>query len=224
VELAGVSAAVDRTIKFTFGGNGGAVPPYSIAVLLHFTGGKATASIDTVPACADWTQVSAKDEQHTLRKKLPLTVTGDKYTASFTDKNAVPRGQEGWDPDLDDSLAGGDATNDNMIDILDFGVLVGQYAQVLPLDTTWPIRNADFGCDGIVDSSDFTFIHQGFLTKGDLLPGPAAAASEEPRTSVSVAEFSRIVGLAYAAQADLDGDGIIGLQDLRFFLTKTGNK
>ncbi|OFX16275.1 MAG: hypothetical protein A2Z18_10355 [Armatimonadetes bacterium RBG_16_58_9] len=209
VELAGVSAAVDRTIKFTFGGNGGAVSPYSVAVPLLFTGGKATVSIDTVPACADWTHVSAKDEQHTLCKKLPLTTTGGKFTADFTGSNA---------------LAGGDATNDNMIDILDFGVLIGQYGQFLPLTTTWPVRNADFGCDGDVDSGDFTFIHQGFLTKGDLPPGPAAAASDEPRTSVSVAEFSRIVGLAYAAQADLDGDGVISLQDLRFFLTKTGNR
>ena len=114
------------------------------------------------------------------------------------------------------TLTGGDATDDNLIDILDFGVFAGQYGQ--PSHATG--RDADFSCNDTIWTEDFTFIQLNFLSSGDSQPGQALAEASLPRTSVSVREFSRIVGRAYAGRADINRDGVISLQDVRLFMLK----
>ena len=83
-------------------------------------------------------------------------------------------------------------------------------------------RHSDISGNGTVGLEDFSFVQIHFLTKGALACGNAASVSsvgaEEPRTSVSVRDLARIIGLRDAANADLNRDGMVDLTDVRLFL------
>lgn len=61
----------------------------------------------------------------------------------------------------DTELLAGDANNDNQVNILDFGVLVGEYMQ------TGGDLASDFDLDGGVNILDFGFIAENYLKVGD---------------------------------------------------------
>ena len=71
------------------------------------------------------------------------------------------------------TLRGGDANNDNTVDIGDFGVLVNVYgnsydpAVVLIPD---PLVEADFNGDGTIDIGDFGILVNNYGSTGDVLP------------------------------------------------------
>jgi hypothetical protein len=171
-----------------------------------------TANLENVPAGVLWTCVTAKDKLHTLSSKVSLgTGTGSPipYTASFAGTG--------------DALIGGDVTNDNKIDILDFGAFVGQWGwSLVAPGCSWSGRHSDISGNETVGVEDFTFIQIGFLTKGESLCDYAASVSsvgeDEPRTWVSVRELARIIGLRDAMNADLNKDGMVDLTDVKLFL------
>jgi len=201
VQLAGVTTSPQRWIKFVIGGSAGAGQRLVITRQVSFTAGTGTVTFTDLPANANWTKISAKDEQHTLRKLADLVDTGDRqYSATLV-------------------LQGGDATNDNLIDIRDFGVFAGQWGTTPDPNSTWPAKNANFDCDGSVGTPDFTFIQIGFLSRGDAEPSYAETLSMEiPLTSVSVAEMKKLIGMPAARKADVNGDGVIDLTDIKLFL------
>jgi alpha-tubulin suppressor-like RCC1 family protein len=214
VELLGVNVNVTRTIKFVIGGNEEAE-----RIILYkpvtFISGVGTATITDLPDLGNWGQLSGKDEQHTLCHTVSLDVDDNQqYSASL-------------------ELRGGDATNDNLIDIKDFGLMAGQWGTIPDPDSTWPLRNANFDCFGTVWTSDFVFIQQGFLKWGDEEPvgtepdggvGTASTTASEqpdrltPITSISVEELAEIIGLENAIKADFNQDGIVDTADIKWFI------
>lgn len=208
VELESVSvASLTREIEFQFGGDGSGTNTATVYANVVFTNGTGTVTVE-VPAGVAWTCVTAKDRQHTLRSQTTLGVAGGKYTASFTG---------------DDKLIGGDLTNDNLVDILDFGVFAGQYGTAYPGYRAWPNRDADISGDGQVETADFTYIQTHFLNRGKALCGgapDAAAGLADPKSSIRLRDLSRIIGAQAAYAADVNKDGIIDLRDVELFVQR----
>lgn len=221
VQLEGVTASLNRWIKFVIGGTGGSAGPLTITRQVAFTSGVGTETFTNLDPTGDWTRISAKDEQHTLRQTVNLQVVGPssdrQYSAAFT---------------VDDQLIGGDVTNDNIVDILDFGVFAGQYNTSPSLDTTWSTRNANISCDGNpgVGTEDFTYIQQKFLSVGDTSPsgalalsmsvGTGSTAGPSPRASISVKELAQIIGMKDAQKADVNKDKVVDAADMQLFHEK----
>ena len=66
------------------------------------------------------------------------------------------------------TLPGGDATDDNTVDIADFGVLVNAYGGQVGATGTNYLSAADFNCDGIVDIADFGILVNNYGSVGAL--------------------------------------------------------
>ena len=66
------------------------------------------------------------------------------------------------------SLLGGDANNDNVVDIGDFGVLVNAYGGDSSVGGTGYDVRADFNCDGVVDIADFGILVNDYGLSGDM--------------------------------------------------------
>lgn len=210
VELLNVDAGpFTRCITFRFQGPGGATA--TVSETMTFTNGLASATID-VP-CGNYTCVDARDTLHTLATSQTLAISGTQYTADLT-------GAFG--------LVGGNLNDDAYIDILDFGIYVGQFnADYGTADTncTTVGPHADISGDGLVTTADFTFITTNFLEFSDVCPvqammgglvtrpgtsfsGAAQAGTRiaGPVTRISVRELHQ-QGLGSLAIADLNGDG-----------------
>ncbi|HOP79450.1 MAG TPA: HYR domain-containing protein, partial [Armatimonadota bacterium] len=164
-----ITGTFTRPITFVIGGEGGGpVGPMTLVENVEFTDGFGTVELD-VPANGVWTVISAKDEKHTLRKQVEVTIPdgSTRYFATFESN----------------TLTGGDLTNDNMIDILDFSVLVSQYGT-----SGGTVRDANINGDLKVDTGDFTFIQINFLKVGEAEPsksaGPVTAPPANGSTSV----------------------------------------
>ncbi|MCC6485783.1 MAG: HYR domain-containing protein [Armatimonadetes bacterium] len=189
---------VTRCITFTFGGSGGDRNPYVVNQTAIFVNRTATFQL-TIPSGAVWNRVSAKDQKHTLRRTVDLTVENKHYTASFTGAKR---------------LLGGDLTNDNAVDIADFGVFAGQFGQALPpASCGFNGYQSDISGNGTVGSDDFSYIMVHFLQFGDDAPGKAALASLPVRTLVAH-------GIPNARAADLNNDGIVNATDVQLFAQK----
>ena len=69
------------------------------------------------------------------------------------------------------TLKGGDATNDNVIDIGDFGALVNVYNDTYSVNDPNANPNdvaADFNGDGVIDIADFSILVNNYGLSGDL--------------------------------------------------------
>lgn len=221
VELLNVDAGpFTRCITFRFQGPGGANA--TVSETMTFTNGLASATI-LVP-CGNYTCVDARDTLHTLATSQTLVVSGIQYTADFT-------GAFG--------LEGGNLNDDAYIDILDFGIYVGQFnANYGTADTTCSTTapHADISGDGLVTAADFTFIATNFLQFSDVCPvqtmlgglvtrpgatfsGAANAGGRVagPVTRISVRQL-QMQGLGNLAIADLNGDGWLDEFDVIAFL------
>ncbi|MFW5652611.1 MAG: LamG-like jellyroll fold domain-containing protein [Planctomycetota bacterium] len=167
--------------------------------------------------CGLYDCLTATDTLHLLRRTDDdgdfAIVTGgfreaDYYVSDFTDAGTT-----------DDSFLGGNFFNDHFIDILDYGVFIGEYGRNYGsgstyCDTPWP--NADANSDGIVDERDyFDFIKPNFAIFED--PGCCTDPSgATPVTSITVEELNNR-GLGHLAVADLNNDGIVNDADMEAF-------
>eukprot|EP00913_Durusdinium_trenchii_P006227 g5839.t1 len=209
----------DRCITFELIDASNAITPHS--EVMTFVGGVASGTIE-VP-CGDYVCITARDSLHTLRKtdNDHFTVVGTQYVADFTATGD------------DDRLVGGNLNDDEYIDILDFGVFIGQFGTTPSADTTCATiaPHADISGDGMVTAGDFGFIQINFLDAhemrcdGSVLPstfeGFAIGRPGVPRgpvTSISVEELlSR--GMGRLATADLNADGLLDQLDVAAFLS-----
>lgn len=202
------NAAGTRCLTFRFGGDGsGTVPPLERSVAVTFDSGTAQVVLSDIPYNALWTCLSIKDRLHTLRTTIGLTGSGGQYVPVVPD---------------DVVLIGGDLNNDNLVDILDFGVFIGQYGRTVDgPGCDWVGRHADIDGNGVVGTSDFTFIQANFLKKGDAdcLNAQVSGLSVGtlPRTSVTVEELRR-TGVQNPEAADINGDGMVDLWDVSLFV------
>ena len=161
---------------------------------VSFAGSNGTVRDVEIPVRNDYTCIAAKDGDHTLAASLSMPVVGTKYV-----------------PSSSFSLRGGDSNDDNVIDILDFGIFVADRTVVGS-----PAKDADsrsnFDRNVVVNNTDFTFISLGFLISGDSCGG-GFANGDAPIARISVKELRRR-GLGELAQADLNGDGWVDQFDI----------
>lgn len=212
VKLQGsITSSFTRTITFAIGGSAtgsGTVAPQTITANVPFVNGVGTVTLD-VPASGLWTAITAKDRKHTLRSKVDVNTSGAHYAADFTSK----------------PLMGGDLTDDNYVDILDYGVFAGQYGT-----SGGANRDADINGDGTVGTGDFTFIQINFLKPSDAVAGSAGtlmsfgtfAASPAPTvpaglSSITVKELGHRIGTARAKKADINNDRMVDATDVKLF-------
>jgi hypothetical protein len=188
---------------------------------ITFTSGLATGAVVEVP-CGDYVCITARDTLHTLRRTDDdgdFGMSGTDWVADFTSAGTT-----------NDSLIGGNLNDDKWIDILDYGIFVGQFGLTIGADSpcvTAP-PHADIDGDGIVWTEDFTFISTNFLgthetnccgapmpMRGWIRPMPQSF--DGPITRISVQELKRR-GLHDLIVADLNHDGWLDVQDMEAFL------
>lgn len=170
---------------------------------------RAAATIE-VP-CGNWTQLCAKDEQHTLFNTTTLTDAGTYYTA-----------------DTLISLRGGDTDNDSDVDINDVTWLLATFGNSpsyggCPWDGS--TRDADFSNNGNVGSEDYTFLTANWLTITSCActlprPGGLQAPVEIVATRSSVRTSALPANVVQ--KADLNRDGIVDYKDVRMFEIQHG--
>ncbi|MEQ8850451.1 MAG: cohesin domain-containing protein [Phycisphaerales bacterium] len=213
----------DRCITFELTPTGGGAPVI-VEHTMTFTGGLAVDSFD-VP-CGDYECITARDTLHTLRStdNDDFGIAGTDYVADFTTSG------DG------DELIGGNLNDDDFIDILDFGVYIGQFGTSPGADTPCGFvgPHADISGDGDVLGGDFTFIQINFLQFSEAdCPGALLMAGSPnmtvnqagvsgvetgPVESITVRELRRR-GLGHLASADLTGDGVLDQADMWAFLS-----
>jgi hypothetical protein len=108
------------------------------------------------------------------------------------------------------------------IDILDFGQFVAQYMTILNPNTICDEKHdgphADINGDGIVDELDFSFVQMNFLESSkNCVCSAGSGAGVAGRTEVSVREL-RQMGMNDLTVADLNGDGLVNMDDMSAFL------
>jgi hypothetical protein len=147
-----------------------------------------------VPVAAGYSCISVKDAAHTLASADLVPVSGTKYVpAQFT-------------------LVSGDANDDNLVDILDFGVFVTDWG-----GPRLPTARSNYNRDGAVNSGDFTFISSAFLQQGAQCGG--AYSGGAPRDRISVRDLRRM-GLGELAVADFNRDGWVDTTDVSIFMKR----
>jgi hypothetical protein len=169
--------------------------------------------------------ISARDQLHSLRAcylfaagdcdggVLSATFKGDPILGG----NWLTQGNlDGWKKDNPNA-------SHDVIDILDFGQYVSQYGAT-GLDPNTPCGytggNADINGDGRVDALDFAFVSMNFLaeSKDCCCPGDQdPAAAPVALTEVSVRDL-RTMGMSDLAVADLNGDGLVNMEDMANFM------
>ena len=202
VELAGVTDPATRCIHFVVDD----CAETAVVELSFDAFGLATATI--VVPCGTWTQLCAKDEQHTEWDTSTLTDAGTFYTA-----------------DTLLSLAGGDTDNDGDVDINDVTLLLAQFgnsasAGGCPWDTV--TRDADFSNNNIIGSEDYTFLTDNWLTFSSCnctlgADGPGGSGGVL-LTAISVEDLPADLG----ERADLNQDGVVDYKDVRAFEQRNG--
>ncbi|GJQ28061.1 MAG: hypothetical protein HBSAPP02_30930 [Phycisphaerae bacterium] len=224
VLLDGVSlgSPVQRCIQFVLK-DASSCNAVSIDVQVSFDGAAPAYGLATFTAsCSStgWLEICAKDEQHTLSDKRPLTIAGGPpyYTCS---------------PLL---LLAGDTDNDNDVDINDVTLLLVQFGSLeasggCPWDGT---RGADFDLNGAIGSPDYTALSANWLqyqsccgpfgwrlvapSDGDLVPDLIAMPSSRIVSTIDVSQLAPDV----AALADLNGDRVIDYHDVEVFESRMG--
>jgi hypothetical protein len=199
---------VVRAVEFSIGGTGGGSAPINIVRDVTFNGGSATVvftSADGLVPNTNYTRISAKDPKHTLRKLEPLVDGGgQQYTATIVMKS-------------------GDASNDNIIDIVDYGIVVSQFGQNVGQNTPdgFVGFHSDFTGNGLVQSNDVTVVTNvgQFLSLGEGLPGSVNRPDRAPRKVVSVKELYA-EGVRVAESMDLNRDGWVTVEEITGWLTK----
>lgn len=130
----------DRCITFELTPSGGGVP-VEVKANMTFNSGFASQAID-IP-CGDYECVTARDTLHTLRKTDDeFGIVGSDYVAGFTVS------------DGNDELVGGNLNDDSYIDILDFGIFIGQFGDSVGADT--PCASFVASTDALAYAGDFS--------------------------------------------------------------------
>ena len=160
-----------------------------VLVPVTFTGGDSPTIDAHLPIRANYGCAQAQDVGRTLAAAQPLSIVGKKYIASGPF-----------------SLMGGDSNGDNIVDVLDFALLVADFG----FGKT-PGSRSNFDRDNRVGTGDFTYIGINFLHVGESCGGHLDGRA--PITRVSVKELRR-TGHGELAVADLNGDGWVDALDI----------
>jgi hypothetical protein len=211
VEESGLTPVVSSTrcVQFDFFTAGPCAFNNSVSVDVTFDAtGHGTATFDVPCHTPAYSAVTCTDTKHTLRRTSAglanFGVSGASYYADFTSASGK-------------ALEQGNANNDSYIDILDFGIFIGQYsgAPLVGADSLCGLvpKHTDFSGNGIVGTEDFTFIQSAFLHFRDLDPCGASLTGSGPITDISVADLVSS-GNREAAMGDFNLDGRLNAADV----------
>jgi hypothetical protein len=153
-----------------------------------FAGNNGAVKDIQVPVRGDYSCMSIKDATNTLSMARAMNVVGTKYVVPAI------------------SLIGGDTNDDDLVDVLDFGMFVADRGPGKN-----PLSRSNFDRNPVVNNSDFTFIGLNFLLTGDACG--SAFTGGAPRERVSVKDLRR-AGLGYMVEADINGDGWVDSADM----------
>ena len=209
LQLAGsFSTTFTRCVRFELssGGPGTTIVDQDVT----FVNGVANDVEIDVP-CGLYTCITARDRKHTLRRTdSALAISGVNYLAAFTGA---------------DALVGGNLNDDAWIDILDFGIFVGQFGSSPGANTLcgYVGNHADITGDGTVNVLDFNFISINFLQGHEancsgvsgLVDGLEQQAG--PIQRISNRELIRR-GLQELTAGDLNHDGWLDMRDIAQFM------
>jgi len=215
VELDNVDPGVyTRCVTFNLFSSPGGCPGFTIVEkTLTFTNGLTHSFID-VP-CGTYSCITARDRLHTLRRTDndgDFQIVGTRFATDFTSAGGS-----------DDSLLGGNFNDDEFIEILDFGIFVGQFSLSIGANTTCATLapHADASGNGSVGVSDFTFIQTQFLfARESDCCGNFVFGGQPPRPAIvdiSNDELSKM-GMGNLRVADLNHDGRLNTDDVVAFL------
>jgi hypothetical protein len=161
-----------------------------VSATIPFTGNNGAVVDAQVPVSASYTCVSVKDATHTLADSQSLSVVGTKWVAGAAF-----------------ALTAGDSNDDNVVDILDFGMFVSDRGA-----GKTPASRSNFDRNAFVNNGDYGFISLNFLFAGDTCGG-GYLDGNTPLARVSVKELRR-AGLGYLEQADINMDGWVDQTDM----------
>jgi len=140
--------------------------------------------------------MSAKDPVHSVTDAATPSIVNRKYAVSF-------------------NLVQGDANDDDVVDILDFGAFVSARGGN-------KARNAasNYNADTVINNGDFSFISLNFFSAGE----SCSSGYEAPRarTRVSVKDLRR-AGLGELAVADFNRDGWVDTTDIQLYVQGGGS-
>ena len=197
VELPGVTGPATRCVRFQL--DSCAAP---IDLSLAFGAGFPASVTTTLEVpCGVYTELCAKDQQHTLwdSSALQLSLDGTRYELA-----AGPL-----------SLAGGDTDDDGDVDIDDVTWFLAQFGGLaVPGGCPWSgARDADFDLNGAIGSEDYTFLSANWLSLSACPSCPLTAGG---------GGSSKVVRTALDRRADLDRNGTIDHLDVALFEDSLG--
>ena len=177
-----ISGNSTRSVRVIAGAN-------TQVVSVGFTAGSGTASDVQIPPAATYSCIRYKSVNHSLSNTAAATDGGTQWSASV-------------------ALDQGDSNDDNRVDILDFGIFVGDFG------TSSAGAISNFNDDGNVNNGDFSFISVNFADVGVVC---GAYTGGTPLMAISVKELRRR-GLGHLAGADLNRDGILSIPDISYYM------
>ena len=183
-----IRGSAPRTLRVKAGGTAQLVP-------VQMVQGAAGAVGIQVPVAAGYACMSAKDTRFSLTATAAPSVVGTRYAASF-------------------SMLQGDADDDDLVDIADFGFFFVDRGQLAP-----PDARSNYNGDGVVNNADFSHIGVHFFRTGQACGGNATGAP--PRDRISVKELRR-TGRGELVAADLNRDGWVDTRDMQLFMQGGG--
>jgi hypothetical protein len=177
----------------------------TVSRVLTFVNGSATATVE-VPF-GTYNCATIDDRLHSLTSRTNVTVQGTRWRV-----DAVGG----------DALRNGDLDNDNLVNVVDWSIFVVREGMSMPVNTTCDTTgfHPDFNGSGTVTSADGLFITSNFLLNGDS-PCGTSGSSQPPLMRITIDELAAIMG-PDAALADLNGDGMVDVQDIERWQKESG--
>ncbi len=219
-----------RCIKFTLYANTITAPEY-FSVPVEFGAGDIVGKSNDalkIPGHGNWDCITAWDQLHTLRSCY-LFENGDcvdgRLSASFRGDPAfggnwlIGGNLDGWKK----GVAGSEPSL-YTIDVLDYGTFVSQFGADYGTgntDCSTEGPHADIDGDGLVTTDDYAFISMNFLTSSKTccgVDGLPAGTSTTGITSITTEELRR-TGRGDLIVADLNGDGVLNVDDMNAFMS-----
>ncbi|MFM7050573.1 MAG: beta strand repeat-containing protein, partial [Planctomycetota bacterium] len=165
-----------------------------VSATVAFAGNNGAVMDIQVPIRDDYTCMAIKDAAHTLTDVQSLSVSGTKYATSGIYE-----------------LVSGDANDDDLVDILDFGAFVADRGA-----GKTPASRSNYNRDIFVNSADYSYIGINFLQMGDVCGSGYNGGA--PLTRITVKELRRR-GLGEFAVADVNHDGWVDEEDLALVMS-----
>ncbi len=194
----GYSGSMQRCIDLTVGG-------VAFEQVFTFADGVAQAELQLPVGTYDC--ATADDDLHSLLSRTSVLIQGTRYAVVFAG---------------DAALRNGDLTDDNSIDVTDWGIAVVAIGSAASVDTDCSTVgfHIDFDGNGAVNTADGNFILSSFLLLGESACG-GGGGLDGGRNSITVSALAELVGSA-ALLADLNGDAVVDRADIDLWVARNG--